>query len=85
MDVAIRPENILFDDAGELKGVLETHYYLGEVDDCRVRGGEALVRVIADGYGHADRQPGQRVRLSIRSFMVFEDDGSLERMLEIQT
>ena len=85
VDVAVRPENIRFDDEGELEGVLETHYYLGDVDDCRVRVGEALVRVIADGYGHADRQPGQRVRLSIRSFMVFEDDGSLERMLEIQT
>ena len=85
VDVAVRPENIRFDDEGELEGVLETHYYLGDVDDCRVRVGEALVRVIADGYGHATRQPGQRVRLSIRSFMVFKDDGSLERMLEIQT
>ena len=85
VDVAIRPENILFDDAGELKGVLETHYYLGDVDDCRVRVGDALVRVIADGYTFSARQPGMAVRLQVRSFMVFEDDGALERMLQIQT
>ena len=85
VDVAVRPENILFSDEGELRGVLETHYYLGDVDDCRVRVGDALVRVITGGYGHSDRRPGQPVKLSIRSYMVFEDDGTLEQMLKIQT
>ena len=28
---------------------------------------------------------GQPVRLSVRDFMVFEDDGLLEQMLEINT
>ena len=85
VDVAVRPENILFCDDGELRGTLETHYYLGDVDDCRVRVGDALVRVIAGGYGYSERKPGQPVRLAVRSAMVFEDDGALEQMLRIQT
>ncbi len=85
VDVAARPENICFSDSGELQGTLETHYYLGDVDDCRVRVGDTLVRVITDGYGYTSRKPGQQVRLSIRGFMVFEDDGTLEKMLQIQT
>ncbi|MCR4622327.1 MAG: ABC transporter ATP-binding protein [Clostridiales bacterium] len=85
VDVAVRPENIFFSENGELEGVLETHYYLGDTDDCRVRVGDATVRVITDGFGYAQRQPGRKVKLSIRSFMVFEDDGMLETMLRIQT
>ena len=85
VDVAVRPENIFFDPQGALQGVLESQYYLGDVDDCRVRVGDALVRVIASGYEYASLRPGQPVRLSIRSFMVFEDDGTLEQMLQIQT
>ena len=85
VDVAVRPENLLFDEGGELTGTLQTHYYLGDVDDCRVQVGDTLVRVITDGFGYAARQPGQQVRLRVRSFMVFEDDGSLEQMLQIQT
>ena len=37
VDVAIRPENIFFSPDGSLKGRLESQYYLGDVDDCRVR------------------------------------------------
>ena len=84
-DVAVRPENLCFSDDGELSGVLETHYYLGDTDDCRVRIGDTLVRVVADGFGHSARHPGQPVRLAVRSCMVFEDDGTLEEMLRIQT
>ena len=50
VDVAIRPENICFDPEGTLQGTLEGQYYLGDTDDCRVRVGEALVRVITSGY-----------------------------------
>ena len=85
VDVAVRPENLLFDEGGDLTGTLQTHYYLGDVDDCRVQVGDTLVRVITDGFGYAARQPGQQVRLRVRSFMVFEDDGTLEQMLQIQT
>ena len=85
IDVAIRPENLFFAEDGILHGVLETQYYLGDVDDCRVRVGETLVRVITNGYEHQNLKEGQPVRLSVRVFMVFEDDGLLEQMLEINT
>ena len=85
VDLAVRPENIAFDPEGELQGVLEAQYYLGDVDDCRVRVGETLVRVIANGYEHQNLKEGQPVRLGVRDFMVFEDDGLLEQMLEINT
>ena len=85
IDVAIRPENLFFAEDGILHGVLETQYYLGDVDDCRVRVGETLVRVITNGYEHQNLKEGQPVRLGVRDFMVFEDDGFLEQMLEINT
>ena len=85
IDVAIRPENLFFAEDGILHGVLETQYYLGDVDDCRVRVGETLVRVITNGYEHQNLKEGQPVRLGVRDFMVFEDDGLLEKMLEINT
>ena len=85
IDVAIRPENLFFAEDGILHGVLETQYYLGDVDDCRVRVGETLVRVITNGYEHQNLKEGQPVRLGVRDYMVFEDDGLLEQMLEINT
>ena len=85
VDVAIRPENIIFSAEGELKGVLETQYYLGDVDDCRVRVGDSLMRVITNGYEHRFLHEGQEVRLAIRESMVFEDDGLLEDILKIRT
>ena len=85
VDVAIRPENIYFSSDGPLTGVLEKQYNLGDVDDCRVRVGETLVRVIANGYEYKQLKDGQQVRLSIRDMMVFEDDGTLDEMLQIRT
>ncbi|MBQ9048644.1 MAG: ABC transporter ATP-binding protein [Solobacterium sp.] len=83
--VAIRPENIKLAEDGILSGTLEQQYYLGDVDDCRIRIGDALVRVITDGYAWHTLQEGQSVRLNVREFIVFEDDGSLEEMLRIKT
>ena len=85
VDVAIRPENLFFAENGVLHGVLEIQYYLGDVDDCRVRVGDTLVRVITNGYDHQTLRDGQTVCLGVRDFMVFEDDGLLEQMLEINT
>ncbi len=85
VDVAIRPENCFFSVEGLLEGTLETQYYLGDVDDCRVRVGDSLVRVITSGYAYKTLQTGQAVKIGIRDFMVFPDDGSLEEMLRIQT
>ena len=85
VEVAVRPEKLYFSPDGVLEGVLESQYYLGDVDDCRVRVGDVLVRVIANGYEYKSLHVGQKVRLGIRDIMVFEDDGSLEQMLKIQT
>ena len=85
VDVAIRPENLFFAEDGPLSGTLETVYYLGDVTDCRVRIGKALVRVIVGGWLAGSLQAGQPVRLQARDFMVFPDDGLLEQMLAIQT
>ena len=85
VDLAIRPEQFRFDDAGTIQGVLQTRYYLGDVTDCRVRAGDAVVRVIAEGGMYRALREGQSVRLSVRDFMVFADDGLLEDMLEIRT
>ena len=85
VEVAIRPENLFFTENGVLTGTLETQYYLGDVDDCRVRVGDTLVRVIVNGYEFKKLRNGQPIRIGIRDFMVFEDNGLLEEMLRIQT
>ncbi len=85
VEVAIRPESIYFAPDGVLEGTLEQQYYLGDVDDCRVRVGDTLMRVIANGYEYKGLREGQKVRMNVRSFMVFEDNGLLEQMLKIQT
>ena len=85
VEVAVRPENIFFTENGVWNGALEAQYYLGDVDDCRVRVGDTLVRVIANGHEFKNLREGQQVSLGVREFMVFEDDGLLEQMLQIQT
>jgi len=85
VDVAVRPENLYFSDDGPLAGVLENQYYLGDADDCRVRIGDVVARVIVGGYEYRRLSVGQPVRVALRDFMVFEDDGALEKLLEIQT
>ena len=85
VDVAIRPENIFFAEDGVLHGTLEAQYYLGDVDDCRVRVGDTLVRVIVNGHEYKNLKNGQQVSLGLRDMMVFEDDGMLEELLQIRT
>ena len=83
--MAVRPDNLRFAEDGELSGTLESQYYLGDVDDCRVQVGDTLVRVITDGYAFRSLREGQDLRLTVRDFIVFEDDGSLEETLQIKT
>jgi iron(III) transport system ATP-binding protein len=85
VEAAIRPENITFAEDGPLSGTLETVYYLGDVNDCRVRVGDELVRVIAGGWQSESLQTGRPVHLQVRDIMVFPDDGTREQMLTIQT
>ena len=83
--VAVRPENIVLNKNSELRGILETQYYLGDVTDFRIRIGDSLVRVITDGHAYHSIQEGDPVCLSIKEFIVFPDDGSLEETLRIKT
>ena len=83
--IAVRPENLYFAEEGPLSGTLETVYYLGDINDCRVRIGETAVRVVTGGWMHSSLQNGRPVRLQARDFMVFPDDGTLEKTLTIQT
>ncbi len=54
-------------------------------DDCRVRTGDTIIRVIASGYKYKNMHESQRVRLSVRDMIVFEDNGMLEEMLKIRS
>ena len=84
--LAARPERItLSSEAGELKGILENQYYLGDVNDCRVRVGKTIFRVIAPPESFLDMAPGDEVWLTFRVKMVFPDDGSLDEKLKIRT
>ena len=85
VEAAIRPENLFFAEDGPITGTLETMYYLGDVNDCRVRVGDSLMRVITGGWLYDTLKPGQTVRLQVRQMLVFPDDGLLEQMLTIQT
>ena len=82
---AVRPENIVFQENGELTGILERKYYLGDTADFRIRIGDSLVRVITDGHAYHSVEKGEPVHLSIREYIVFPDDGSLEETLRIRT
>ena len=73
--VGIRPEQITYaaEGEGQLTGTVKTHFYLGDVDDCRVDlGGEKEVRVIADPYESMGVSAGKQVSLKVRSFLVYE-------------
>jgi iron(III) transport system ATP-binding protein len=80
--VAARPENILIAKkepgaAGDaLEGILESQFYLGDVNDCRVSINGELVRVIAGSLSFDTLREGEAVSLSLREFIVYQDDGS---------
>ena len=84
--VAIRPENIGLSKAdGGIVGTLTHMVYLGDVTDCRVKVGDAMVRVVADGGFRKLFREGDRVTLDVREFMVFPDDGTAQDQLRILT
>ncbi|MCR4876061.1 MAG: ABC transporter ATP-binding protein [Clostridiales bacterium] len=86
VELAVRPERItLSPDSGTLRGVLETRYYLGDVNDCRVRVGTRLIRVIAPPDTYFSLKTGDTVYLTFREQLVFDEEGSLEEKLKIMT
>ena len=76
--VGVRPEHVKYapEGQGTLTGKVRTHFYLGDVDDCRVDlGGGAEIRVIADPYDSMNVHAGKQVDLNVRDFLVYPDDG----------
>jgi iron(III) transport system ATP-binding protein len=81
--LTVRPENIIL--SGEkpevqsggiiLEGKLQSMFYLGDVNDCRIDiNGESL-RVIAESSSFDVLKDGQHVFMGINEFLVYEDRG----------
>ncbi|MBO2517239.1 MAG: polyamine ABC transporter ATP-binding protein [Clostridiales bacterium] len=86
VELAIRPERITLSlDGGDLAGVLESQYYLGDINDCRVKVGEKSVRVIAAPETYSRMKPGDTVYLTFREQIIFDDDGDIDEKLKIMT
>jgi iron(III) transport system ATP-binding protein len=74
--VAIRPENIqLTKVEGHLSGKLESMFFLGDVNDCRVAVGSESLRVTAPPATYFDLEIGSELGLVISDFLVYPDDG----------
>ena len=72
--VGIRPEHVKYAEAGKgtLHGVVKSHFYLGDVDDCRIDLGDGKeLRIIADPYESIGIESGKAVELDVRSFLVY--------------
>ncbi len=75
--LAIRPENIKLTAAkGHLAGTLDSVFYLGDVNDCRVNVGDVSLRVTAGAHECDTLRPGDAVGLMIDEFLVYPDDGN---------
>ncbi len=72
--IGIRPEQITYaaEGEGQLTGTVKSHFYLGDVDDCRIDLGGKEVRVIADPYESMGVQNGKKVSLNVRNFHVYD-------------
>lgn len=75
--VAIRPEAIRIDSqAGTIDANLVSQFYLGDVNDCKVDLGNGnVVRVIDHVETYGMYQENEAVKLRIKNFIVFDDDG----------
>ncbi|MCR5289690.1 MAG: ABC transporter ATP-binding protein [Treponema sp.] len=75
--LTLRPENIkIVASGGDLTGTIQTMYYLGNENDCRIDLGGAAVRVIADPHVFDGMQLNQAIQLKIQDELVYEDDGT---------
>lgn len=76
--VGVRPEHVKYAPVGQgtLSGTIKSHFYLGDVNDCRVDlGGGKELRVIADPYDSMDVEAGKQVSLTVREFLVYDEQG----------
>ena len=72
--VAIRPEclAIVPKEEADIIGILQNQYFLGDVNDCRVRlGADTLLRVAADPFTFGILAVGEPVGIRVRAFMTF--------------
>lgn len=86
--VGIRPEHVKYvpEGQGNLTGVVKTHFYLGDVDDCRVElGGGCELRVIADPMESDNVCAGKRVSLNVRKFLAYPEEKAGENFRRILT
>ena len=77
--VGIRPEHVKYVEAGQkqLSGVVKTHFYLGDVDDCRIDlGAGKELRVIADPFDSMGVKKGKQVDLIVRDFLVYPEESA---------
>ena len=74
--VAVRPENIILSDDGELEGEVSSKFYLGDCNDLRVDIGNGnILRVLARASTYDTLKVGDKVRLKVLEYFVFDDDG----------
>ena len=74
--VAIRPENVMLAEDGELTGKVFSKFYLGDCNDLRVEVGSGnILRVTARASTYDTLKVGEEVRLKVLEYFVFEDDG----------
>ena len=74
--VAIRPENVILSDDGEIKGKVFSKFYLGDCNDLRVEVGNGnILRVTARASTYDTLKIGEEVRLKVLDYFIFEDDG----------
>ncbi len=81
VQVAIRPENLLLGEKGTgIPGRITRMYYLGDVTDCRVRIGQAEVRVTGDPFTWRRFREGDEVGITVRDFLIFDGEGTAEQL-----
>jgi iron(III) transport system ATP-binding protein len=80
--LAVRPENIGLSSVpgkgggkGELEGALQSMFYLGDINDCRVVIKDETLRVIVESQSFDTLREGQHVFLDLKEFLVYEDSG----------
>lgn len=75
--VAIRPEALRIDERdGTIDAKLVSQFYLGDVNDCKVDlGNDNVVRVIDHVETYGVYEENADIKLRIKNFMVFDDDG----------
>lgn len=74
--VAIRPENAILSDDGEITAKVYSKFYLGDCNDLRVDIGNGnILRIIARASTYNTLNEGDEVKVKILDYFVFEDDG----------